>query len=152
MCTVLLPLGGYPIAVNKYIIYRTISYHIIRLFYNTFYATPSFRSSEDLQGHLFCGALQLVPTVQRLASSPSPFHPEHCNVTLLRNIRTYESDSNENIKFFLSRNLLNTKGTQRLHLFYVVPCCHLSATLQTISVTVETYKTIELWFEILSHF
>jgi len=31
MCTVLLPLGGYPIAVNKYIIssYHIISYHII---------------------------------------------------------------------------------------------------------------------------
>jgi hypothetical protein len=30
MCTVLLPPGGYPIAVNKYIIsYHIISYHII---------------------------------------------------------------------------------------------------------------------------
>jgi len=36
--------------------------------------------------------------------------------------------------------------------FYVVSYCHLSATLQTISIIVETYKTIELWFEFLSHF
>ena len=28
LCTVLLPPGGYPIAVNKYIIYHIISYHI----------------------------------------------------------------------------------------------------------------------------
>jgi hypothetical protein len=35
MCTVLLPPGGYPIAVNKYIIYYIISYHIIyRIIYN----------------------------------------------------------------------------------------------------------------------
>ena len=35
---------------------------------------------------------------------------------------------------------------------HVVSYCHLSPTLQTISITVETYKTIELWFEILSSF
>jgi len=29
MCTVLLPTGGYPLAVNKYIIYHITSYHII---------------------------------------------------------------------------------------------------------------------------
>jgi len=36
--------------------------------------------------------------------------------------------------------------------FYVVSYCHLSATLHTMSSIVETYKTIELWFEILSNF
>jgi len=36
--------------------------------------------------------------------------------------------------------------------FYVVSYCQLSATLQTISIIVQTYKTIELWFEFLSHF
>jgi len=36
--------------------------------------------------------------------------------------------------------------------FYVVSYCHLLATLQTMSIIVETYKTIELWFEFLSHF
>ena len=36
--------------------------------------------------------------------------------------------------------------------FYVVSYCHLSATLQAISITVETYKTIELWLEFLTHF
>jgi len=39
--------------------------------------------------------------------------------------------------------------------FYVVSYCHLSAALQTVSITVETYKTVELWFEffiILSRF
>jgi len=36
--------------------------------------------------------------------------------------------------------------------FYVVSYCHLSATLQTISIIVETYKTIELRFEFLSYF
>jgi len=37
-------------------------------------------------------------------------------------------------------------------IFYVVSYCHLSAILQTMSIIVETYKTIELWFELLSHF
>ena len=36
--------------------------------------------------------------------------------------------------------------------FYVVSYCHLSATLQTMNIIVETYKKIELWFEILSLF
>jgi len=36
--------------------------------------------------------------------------------------------------------------------FYVALYCHLSATLQTMSIIVETYRTIELWFEFLSHF
>jgi len=36
--------------------------------------------------------------------------------------------------------------------FCVVLYCHLSATLQTMSIIVENYKNIELWFEILSHF
>ena len=36
--------------------------------------------------------------------------------------------------------------------FYVVSYCHLSATLQSMSNIVEIYKTIELWFEFLSHF
>jgi len=35
---------------------------------------------------------------------------------------------------------------------YVVLYGHLSATLQTTSITVETYKTIELWFKLLSRF
>jgi len=35
--------------------------------------------------------------------------------------------------------------------FYVVSYCHLSATLQAMSIIVETYKAIELWFEFLSH-
>ena len=35
---------------------------------------------------------------------------------------------------------------------YVVSYCHLSSTLQTMSIIVETYKTVELWFEFLSHF
>jgi len=34
----------------------------------------------------------------------------------------------------------------------VVSYCHLSASLQTMTIIVETYKTIELWFEVLSHF
>jgi len=36
--------------------------------------------------------------------------------------------------------------------FYVVSYCHLSATLQTMSFIVETYKTIELGFEFVSYF
>jgi len=36
--------------------------------------------------------------------------------------------------------------------FYVVSYCHLSATLQTMSIIVEVYKTVELGFEFLSHF
>jgi len=36
--------------------------------------------------------------------------------------------------------------------FYVASYRQLSATLQTMSINVETYKTIELWFEFLSHF
>jgi len=36
--------------------------------------------------------------------------------------------------------------------FYVVSYCRISATLQTISIIVETYKTIELCFEFLSHY
>jgi len=35
---------------------------------------------------------------------------------------------------------------------YVVLYCRLTATLQTISIIVETYKAVELWFEFLSHF
>jgi len=45
--------------------------------------------------------------------------------------------------------------TQKLHndfILYVVSYCHLSATLQNTSITVETYKTIDLCFEFLSHF
>jgi len=46
--------------------------------------------------------------------------------------------------------------TQKLHndfsFFYVVVYCHLSATLQTMSIIAETYKTIKLWFEFLLHF
>jgi len=34
---------------------------------------------------------------------------------------------------------------------YVVSYCHLSAIFKTMSIIVETYKTIELWFEFLSH-
>ena len=30
--------------------------------------------------------------------------------------------------------------------------CHLSATLQNMSNTVESYKTMEMWFDFLSHF
>jgi hypothetical protein len=37
-------------------------------------------------------------------------------------------------------------------IFYVVSYCRLSATHQTISITVESYKTFELWLEFLSHF
>jgi len=33
--------------------------------------------------------------------------------------------------------------------FYVVSYWHLSANLQTMSIIVGTYETIELWFEIL---
>jgi len=36
--------------------------------------------------------------------------------------------------------------------FYVLSYCHKSANPQTMSINVETYKTIELWFEFLSHF
>ena len=36
--------------------------------------------------------------------------------------------------------------------FYAVSYCHLSATLQTVRNIVETYKTILLCFEFLSHF
>jgi hypothetical protein len=45
--------------------------------------------------------------------------------------------------------------TQKVHndfTFFVVSYCHLSATLQTMSFIVETYKTIELWLELLLHF
>ena len=31
--------------------------------------------------------------------------------------------------------------------FYVISYCHLSATLQAMSITVGTYKTVQLWFE-----
>jgi len=37
-------------------------------------------------------------------------------------------------------------------ILYVVSYCHLSVTIQTMIITVETYKIIELWFEFLSHF
>ena len=47
-------------------------------------------------------------------------------------------------------------STQKVHndfiFFYIVSYCHLSATFQNMNIIVETYKTIELWFEILSHF
>jgi len=36
--------------------------------------------------------------------------------------------------------------------FCVVSYCHLSATLQTMSIIVETYNTLEMRFEFLSHF
>jgi len=36
--------------------------------------------------------------------------------------------------------------------FYVVSYCQLPATLQAMSIVVETYKTIKLWFEFLSDF
>ena len=36
--------------------------------------------------------------------------------------------------------------------FYVVSYCLLLATFHTMSIIVETYKTIELWLEFLSHF
>jgi len=65
---------------------------------------------------------------------------------------TYEGESHENLKYVLSRNLLNTKGTQWRHFFCVVSYCHMSATLQTMSIIVETCKKMELWFEFLSHF
>ena len=34
--------------------------------------------------------------------------------------KIYEGESNENLKYFLSRDLLNTKGTQCLHGRYAV--------------------------------
>jgi len=37
------------------------------------------------------------------------------------------------------------------HLITVVSYCQLSATLQTVSITVETYKTIEMGLEFLSY-
>ena len=45
--------------------------------------------------------------------------------------------------------------TQKVHngfFFYVGSYCHLSPTVQTISIIVDTFKTIELWFKFLSHF
>ena len=64
----------------------------------------------------------------------------------------YDGESNRNLKYVLSRNLLKHKTYTMISFFYVVSYCHLSATLQTMSITVETYKTVELWFEFLSHF
>ena len=46
----------------------------------------------------------------------------------------YEGESNENLKYFLPHNLLNTKGTP--FIFLCSLHCVLSATLQTISITV----------------
>jgi len=37
-------------------------------------------------------------------------------------------------------------------IFFIVSYCHLSAILQTMSIIVETYKTIELRFEVLTQF
>jgi len=45
--------------------------------------------------------------------------------------------------------------TQKVHNDLIFLCslhCHLSATLQTMGIIVENYKTVELWFEFLSHF
>jgi len=64
----------------------------------------------------------------------------------------YEGESTENLQYVLSRNLLNTKVYKIISFFYVVSYCHLSATLQTMSIIVETHTTIEPWFEFLSHF
>jgi len=44
------------------------------------------------------------------------------------------------------------KSYKMTSFFYLVSHCHLSATLQTMHIIVETYKTIEMWFEFLSHF
>jgi len=64
----------------------------------------------------------------------------------------YEGESTENLQYVLSRNLLNTKGYKMTSFFYVISYCHLSATLQTMSIIFEIHTTIELWFEFLSHF
>ena len=63
----------------------------------------------------------------------------------------YEGESRENLKYVLSRNLLNTK----VHSSFNFLCslhCHLSATLQTMSITVVNLKTTELCFDFLSQF
>ena len=64
----------------------------------------------------------------------------------------YEGESHENLKYILSRNLLNTKGTQFLHfsmLYRTATCRPLFKPSESL---LSTYKTIELWFEFLSHF
>ena len=52
--------------------------------------------------------------------------------------KLFKSESNDNLKYVLSHNLLNTKGSQWLHFFNVVLYCHLLATLQTMTIIVET--------------
>jgi len=66
--------------------------------------------------------------------------------TYLRFSHPHEGESNENLKFTEHKRYTMTS------FFSVVSYCHLSATLQTMSIIVETYKTIEVWFEFLSHF
>ena len=56
----------------------------------------------------------------------------------------------ENLKCVLSRNLFKHKRYTMTSFFYVVSHCHLSATLQTISITVVNLKDNRAaWFEFL---
>jgi len=78
---------------------------------------------------------------------------EKCVVRRLRHCANlYEGESNENLKYVLSRNVLTTKWYTMTSFFYVVSYGHLSVNLQTTIIILETYKTTELWFEILSRF
>ena len=64
----------------------------------------------------------------------------------------YEGESHETFKYVLIRNLLNTKGTQWLHfsMYYRTATCR--PLFKPWVSLLSTYKTIELWFEFLSHF
>ena len=55
---------------------------------------------------------------------------------------TYEGESNDNLKYFLSHNLMNTKGAQWLHFFYVVSidtCRPIFYILLTVHLNILTY-------------
>jgi len=67
-------------------------------------------------------------------------------------ISLYEGESNENLKLCFISKFIEHKRCTLTSFFYVLSYCHLLATLQTMSIIVETYKTIELWLEFLSHF
>ena len=55
-------------------------------------------------------------TVEGRRSTAGTWHCVCEVTTTLRLVFRYEGESNENLKYFLSRNILNTKGIQWLHL------------------------------------
>ena len=81
---------------------------------------------------------------------PTYRHAEN-NYNRMFTYSRYEGESRENLKYVLSRNLLNTKVHSSFN-FLSSLHCHLSATLQTMSITVVNLKTTELCFDFLSQF